>query len=62
MALITEIAPEIFRITLYVPEIDLQFSHFLVRDEQPLLFHAGYKLKPAIVTRATNAYLRELLS
>ena len=43
MAVITEIAPETFRITTYVPDIDLQFSHFLVRDDQPLLFHAGYK-------------------
>jgi flavorubredoxin len=43
MAIITEIAPETYRITTYVPEIDLQFSHFLVRDEEPLLFHTGYK-------------------
>lgn len=43
MDAISEIAPEIFRISLYVPEIDLQFNHFLVRDEQPLLFHAGLK-------------------
>lgn len=43
MALITEIAPDAYRITAYVPEIDLQFSHFLVCDEHPLLFHAGLK-------------------
>jgi len=47
---IIEIAPEIFRISLYVPEIDLQFSHFLVRDEEPLLFHAGMKrMFPAVL-------------
>ncbi|HYG98185.1 MAG TPA: hypothetical protein VD837_03575 [Terriglobales bacterium] len=43
MARISEIAPEIFQITEFVPELNLQFSHFLVRDEAPLLFHAGYK-------------------
>ncbi|HLK50966.1 MAG TPA: hypothetical protein VKT49_22650 [Bryobacteraceae bacterium] len=43
MATITEIAPDIYRIGLYVPEIDLQFNHFLVRDEEPLLFHTGYR-------------------
>jgi len=43
MAIITEVAPEVFQISIYVPEINLQFNHFLVRDEQPLLFHAGYK-------------------
>jgi flavorubredoxin len=39
----TEIAPEIYRISVYVPEINLEFSHFLVRDEEPLLFHAGLR-------------------
>lgn len=43
MATITEIAPDLFRISIFVPDLDLQFNHFLVRDEQPLLFHAGLK-------------------
>lgn len=43
MAIVTEIAPETFRISVYHPEIDLQFNHFLVRDEQPLLFHTGLR-------------------
>jgi flavorubredoxin len=43
MPVITEIAPDVFRICIYVPEINLGFSHFLVRDEEPLLFHTGYR-------------------
>lgn len=44
-----EIAPDIFRICTYVPEIDLQFSQFLVRDEQPLLWETGMKrMFPAV--------------
>jgi flavorubredoxin len=43
MATVTEIAPDLFRLSIYVPDLDLQFNHFLVRDEQPLLFHAGLK-------------------
>lgn len=39
----TEIARDIFRISVFVPEINLEFSHFLVRDEEPLLFHAGLR-------------------
>jgi flavorubredoxin len=39
MAQITEIAPDIYRVCTYVPEIDLQFALFVVRDEEPLLFH-----------------------
>lgn len=26
-----------------MPELDMQFNHFLVRDEAPLLFHAGLR-------------------
>jgi flavorubredoxin len=43
MATVTEIAPDLFRLSIHVPDLDLQFNHFLVRDEQPLLFHAGLK-------------------
>jgi flavorubredoxin len=39
----TEIAPDIYRIAIFVPQINLEFSHFLVRDEEPLLFHAGLR-------------------
>ena len=38
---ITEITNDVYRISLYVPEIDLQFNHFLVRDDEPLLYHTG---------------------
>lgn len=43
MTSITEIAPDIFRINTYIPEADLGFSQFLVRDEEPLLFHTGMR-------------------
>src|ERR1700761_925437 len=39
----TEIAKDVFRISIFVPEINLEFSHFLVRDDEPLLFHAGLR-------------------
>ncbi len=41
MANVTEIAPDVFRISIYAAPFDLQFNHFLVRDEEPLLHHAG---------------------
>ena len=43
MTTTTEIAPDLFRLSIYVPDFDMQFNHFLVRDEEPLLFHAGFK-------------------
>jgi flavorubredoxin len=43
VARIDEIAPDLFRISILVPEINLQFNHFLVRDEEPLLVHTGMR-------------------
>jgi flavorubredoxin len=43
MAAIDEIAPDVFRISMYVDAFDLQFNHFLVKDEEPLLYHAGMR-------------------
>jgi len=60
-----EIAPDVFRLSAYVPELDMQFNHFLVRDEEPLLFHAGLKrmfpvLREAVATLINPATLRHI--
>lgn len=41
MTTITEVAPDVFRISTYVKAADLQFNQFLVRDDEPLLYHTG---------------------
>ena len=43
MTVVNEIAPDVYRISTYFPEMDLQFSQFLIKDEEPLLFHTGMK-------------------
>jgi flavorubredoxin len=40
-ARVSEIAPDVFRLCLHVQQNNLEFNEFLVRDEQPLLFHTG---------------------
>lgn len=40
---LTEIAEDIYRISVFAPQAHLTFSHFLVKDEEPLLFHAGLR-------------------
>ena len=44
-AQIEEIGDGIFRFSLYVPEIappaGFTFNHFLIRADEPLLFHCG---------------------
>ncbi|MBX3372211.1 MAG: hypothetical protein KF817_00100 [Phycisphaeraceae bacterium] len=50
MPSITEIAPSVHRISVYMPEINLQFNHFLVLDEEPLLYHTGMRrMFPAVL-------------
>ncbi|HLZ34979.1 MAG TPA: MBL fold metallo-hydrolase [Nitrospira sp.] len=41
MVNVTEVAPDLFRISTFVEAFNLQFSQFLVRDDEPLLFHTG---------------------
>jgi flavorubredoxin len=41
MTTINEIAPDVFRISTFIPEVGLQFNQFLVRDDEPLLYHTG---------------------
>jgi len=65
MTNIDEIAPDLFRLSVYVPDIDMQFNHFLVRDEEPLLFHAGLKglfpiLREAIASLIEPSKLRHI--
>jgi flavorubredoxin len=40
---VDEIAPDVFRLSLYMPEMNIQFNQFVVRDEEPLLFHTGMR-------------------
>jgi flavorubredoxin len=42
-AVVTEIGPDLYRLSVYVPDFDLQFNQFLVVDEEPLLYHAGVR-------------------
>lgn len=49
MTTITEVAPEVFRISTFVPEANMQFNQFLIRDDEPVLFHTGMRaLFPAV--------------
>jgi len=63
MTNVTEIAPDIFRINTFIPDANLGFSQFLVRDDEPLLFHTGMKglfplVREAVATLIDPAKLR----
>ena len=57
MATVSEIAPDLFRISAFVPEFNLQFNQFLVRDAEPLLFHTGPRGMFAAVRDAVTTVL-----
>jgi len=52
MTSVTEIAPEIFRICTYLPDLGMQFNQFIVRDREPLLYHTGMKAMFPVVRDA----------
>ena len=63
MTTITEIAGDVFRISTLIPEYDVQFNQFLIRDEEPLLYHTGMpnlfpQVKDAVATLIDPADLR----
>jgi flavorubredoxin len=63
MGVVTEIGPDLYRISVYVPQFDLQFNHFLVKDEEPIHYHAGLRgmfplLREAVATILDPADLR----
>jgi len=43
MSRITEIASNVFKIATFFSDVNIQFNQFLVRDEEPLLYHTGMK-------------------
>jgi flavorubredoxin len=43
MTRVDEIGPDIFRISMYVPDFNLQFNQFLIKDDESLLFETGMK-------------------
>ena len=43
MAVTTEIAPNLYRISIFAQRGNLQFNHFLVKDDEPMLFHTGLR-------------------
>jgi len=54
MTTITEIAPDIFRICTFIGDVGMQFNQFLVRDEEPLLYHTGMRAMFPIVREAVG--------
>ena len=57
MTTVSEIAPNVFRMSTFVPDLNLQFNEFLVRGDEPLLFHTGPRAMFAAVRDAVATLL-----
>ena len=57
MAQITEVAPDLFRITTFLEPFNLQFSQFLMRDTEPLLYHTGPRALFPVVKEAVASLI-----
>lgn len=40
---IMEIAPDIYRISIFHPDFGIQFNQFLIKDDEPFIMHTGMK-------------------
>jgi flavorubredoxin len=52
-----EIAPDVYRFSVYVPEFNLQFNHFLIKDDEPMLYHTGMKQMFPVLLEAVSKIL-----
>ncbi len=56
-SVVTEIAPEIYRISTFNPEFGIQFNQFLVKDDQTFLMHTGMKKMFSTTLEAVSAVI-----
>ncbi len=58
MAVTTEIASGVFRISIFAEWGNLQFNHFLIKDDEPLLFHTGLRGMHGEVREAVSKLIK----
>lgn len=61
MYTINEIAPDVYRISVFIPEHELQFNHFLIKDDEPMLYHAGLKMMFPLLLEAVKTLIEPKL-
>ncbi len=57
MTTIDEITPDVFRISTFIPQNNIQMNQFLVRDDEPLLWHTGHRFLFAEVRQAVASLI-----
>jgi flavorubredoxin len=55
---VTEIAPDVFRISTFHPDYGIQFNQFLLRDDEPFIMHTGFKKMFPITLEAVASVIK----
>ncbi|HCR55092.1 MAG TPA: MBL fold metallo-hydrolase [Cytophagales bacterium] len=51
---LSEITDNVYRISIYVKDFNLQFNHFLIKDDEPMLYHAGLQQTFPVLLEAVS--------
>ncbi len=43
MSVVTEIAPDVYRISTFLPAFGIQLNQFLIKDDEPFLMHTAFR-------------------
>ena len=54
---VTEIAPDLYRLSTFIAEANFMFNQFLVVDDEPLLFHTGLRALFPLVAEAVSTIM-----
>jgi flavorubredoxin len=54
---VTEIAPQVYRLSTYLPDFRIAINQFLIKDTEPFLFHTAFKETFPSTRRAVSTIL-----
>ncbi len=55
---VTEIAPDVYRISAFHPAYGMQFNQFLINDEEPFLMHTGFKKSFSVTLEGVSSIIK----
>ena len=55
---VDEIAPDVYRLSVYMARFNLQFNSFLIKDDEPLLYHTGMRAMFPLVRQAVARVIK----
>ena len=54
---VTEIAPDVYRISTFQENYGIQFNQFLIKDDEPFLMHTGFQKMFPVIFEAVSSII-----